>query len=577
MSRSIKSVVFLLSLCLILPLAQRGQAPESTDVTQALAQGDAFLSHHNFAKAREAYLKADKLSHHTCPECFLRMARADRQAGDLGAALDDAKRAVKAAGDDKAAAARAHMARGVLLTQMAGKPTDKKLREAEDELRQALALDPNQAVAHFNLGEVLIRQERDNDGILELKNYIAAPGADPRTLKEARRVIADPIRAREPFAPDFAFTSLEGETVSNAVLRGKVVLLDFWGTWCGPCRESVPMLVDIRKKYLDRPFQMVGISSDDDQQAWKNFIASHRMDWPEYIDLSGEVRRAFTVDSYPTLIVLDRDGVIRFRQSGLMAGLSEEELEEAIGKALKRPSQSPAASAAAVPESATPTPTDSGATAGMQPTPTAEGPKLERATETDSSAGTSDEESGAVSGNVYRNQFLRFSYQFPTGWVAAQPETLHAANEKNEASAKAMALQQHPESGGSPRIAVPKNIFYASQRGQGDGQRLSLPCVRISATTWNGPDLTLDSVKSSSEKMQPPGISLVRGPEPYTAGDQKLFRADYESTGNGQHLCMSRLQTVADGYLLMLEFFAADRQELEQLVSSASTVSFEAP
>src|SRR5208282_3452113 len=108
-----------------------------------------------------------------------------------------------------------------------------------------------------------------------------------------------------------------------------------------------PMLVDIRKKYLDRPFQIVGISSDDNQQAWKNFVAAHHMDWPEYIDLSRKVREAFNVDAYPTFIVLDRDGVVRFRQSGVTAGLSEEELEEVIGKALKRPSQLPAA---AVPE-----------------------------------------------------------------------------------------------------------------------------------------------------------------------------------------------------------------------------------
>jgi len=564
-----KRITFLLSLLLIVPLAQPGRGQESTDVAQALAQGDAFLSHHNFEKAREAYLKADKLSHHTSAECLLRMFRADRQAGDLSAALDDAKRAVKAAGDDKAVAARAHMARGVLLAQMAGKPTDKKLREAEDELRQALTLDPGQAVAHFDLGEILIRQERDDDGIVELKNYIAAPGADPKTVGEARRVIVNPIRAREPFAPDFTFTTLEGETVSNAALRGKVVLLDFWGTWCPPCRESVPMLVGIRKKYLSRPFQMVGISSDDDQQAWKNFIAAHHMDWPEYIDLSGSVREAFSVESYPTFVVLDRDGVIRFRQSGVNAGLSEEELEEAIGKALKRPSQP-----SAVAEPAAPAPAPA---AEQQPTPAVEEPAAKGGPKTDASAGTADEESGAISGNVYRNGFLGFSYEFPAGCVAAKPETLHAVNEKTEASAKAMVLQQHPESSGSLQIVVPRMIFYASQRGQGDGQRLALPCMRISAMRWNGPALTLDFLKANAEKMQPAGVSLVRGPEPYTAGDQKFFRADYGNTGNNQHVWMSRIQTLADGYLLMLEFFAADQQELGQLVSTVSTLSFEAP
>jgi len=574
MSRGIKNTVFLLSCLLIVPLAQPGQGPESAgDVSQALAQGDAFLSHHNFEKARESYVKADKLSHHTSAECFLRMVRADRQAGDLATALDDAKRAVKAAGDDKGTAARAHMARGVLLAEMAGKPTDKKLREAEDELRQALALDPNRTLAHFNLGEILIKQERDDEGIQELKAYIAAPGADPKTVSDARRVIADPIRAREPFAPDFAFTTLEGQTVSNAALRGKVVLLDFWGTWCPPCRESVPMLTDIRKKYLDRPFQIVGISSDDDEQAWKKFVAAHNMDWPEYIDLSGQVQQVFSIDSYPTFIVLDRDGVVRFRQSGLNAQLSEAELDGVIGKALKRPAQL----AADVPESSASTPATSGTAAAPQPVAAVKEATGKEQPASASQANASDEESGAVSGNVYRNEFLGFSYQFPAGWVTAKPESLHAVNERTEATAKAMALRQHSESGGSLQIVVPKTIFYASPSGEGDGARLSLPCVRISAMPWKGPELTLDFVKSSSEKMQPPGVSLVRGPEPYTAGDHPLFRADYENTVNGHHLWMSRVETAADGYLLMLEFFAADQQGLERLVSTAGTMSFKDP
>ena len=109
---------------------------------------------------------------------------------------------------------------------------------------------------------------------------LASSGANPATVAEAKLVIANPIRARMPFAPNFSFTMQDHQTISNASLRGKVVLLDFWGTWCPPCRESVPTLRDLNKKYSGKAFQLVGVSSDDDD-VWKTFIQAQHMDWPD--------------------------------------------------------------------------------------------------------------------------------------------------------------------------------------------------------------------------------------------------------------------------------------------------------
>ena len=313
-----------------------GDKDDAATVAPLIALGDQFLAKKQFEKAMEAYKKADKDSHHTRAQCYLRMVRVEKYTGDLSAALDDAKHAVKAAGDDKKLAATAHMARGALLAQMAGKAKDKKLKEAEDEFRQALASDPTQQSAHYSLGVVLMRQERDADGIAELNVYVASPGAGPKTIEKARAMIAEPIRAGEPFAPDFSFVTLEGETISNSGLRGKVVLLDFWGTWCPPCRASVPTLVNIHKKFSDRPFQIVGVSSDTDEDKWKTFVAANKMTWPEYIDLPGSVEALFEVHEFPTYIVIDRSGVIQMRQSGL-DNETGAQIEDAINKALKKP------------------------------------------------------------------------------------------------------------------------------------------------------------------------------------------------------------------------------------------------
>jgi cytochrome c biogenesis protein CcmG/thiol:disulfide interchange protein DsbE len=326
-------LLVILSSAFLLRADDEKVAPE---VAQAISQGDAFLARKDFEKARDAYHRADKLAHHTCAYCFLRLFSLERNVGDLSAALDYAKKALAAAGDNKSIAALAHLVRSTLLTEMAGKPGDKKLKEAEEELRDCLALDPRQVVAQLDLGIVLLKQMRDAEGLAELNKYIATPGADPKAIAEAQRIIANPIRGREPFAPDFAFVTLEGANVTNATLHGKVVLLDFWGTWCPPCRASVPMLVELHKKFANRPFEIVGISSDHDEVTWKNFVAKNQMAWPEYIDLSGKVLAQFKVHSFPTFIVIDREGVIRFRQSGVSQSTAGD-LVDTINKAIKKP------------------------------------------------------------------------------------------------------------------------------------------------------------------------------------------------------------------------------------------------
>jgi tetratricopeptide (TPR) repeat protein len=208
-----RASIFLLVLLAAVPLAAQESA---SAVAQAIAQGDLYQSKKKFDLALDAYHKADKLSHHTSALCYLKIASVERKLGDFSSALDNAKHAVKAAGEDKTLAIQAHLVRATLLTQMSGKPTDKKLKEAEAEIRQALALDPAQPLAHFDLGVVLLKQERDAEGLAELNAFVSSPGGNAATVAKARRFIASPIRAREPFAPDFSFVTHENKVVSNA-------------------------------------------------------------------------------------------------------------------------------------------------------------------------------------------------------------------------------------------------------------------------------------------------------------------------------------------------------------------------
>jgi len=331
-------------LCVSLCASLYAQEP-SDAVMQALKEGDALESKRRYAQALEAFRKAVKFSHHTSAVAYLRMAEVELRQGLFSDSLDDAKRAEKAAGDDKKRAMEAHLLRAKVLTQMSSKPTDKKLQEAEKELHNALALDPGEPICHFSLGYVLIKEGRDAEGIPEMKACAESPRASRAIVAEAERIIASPIRVREPFAPDFAFTTIERQSVKSNDLRGKVVLIDFWATWCSVCRDSIPMLRSLQKRYKSQAFVMVGVSSDNDEDAVRTFAQSHHMDWPEHVDLKGDTLRTFNVEAYPTFVLIDKDGVIRFRQSGV-GPYTDSELDGAIERALKRPTNSTLAPAA---------------------------------------------------------------------------------------------------------------------------------------------------------------------------------------------------------------------------------------
>ncbi|HME11685.1 MAG TPA: redoxin family protein [Candidatus Acidoferrum sp.] len=553
-------IVLVAVLCAGRAVAQTGDSqPNSLEVSQALAQGDAFMAEKVYDKALDAYHHADKLSHHTCAVCLLRIVSIERKAGDFDGALDTAKKAVAAAGDNKILAAQAHLVRGSLFIAMASKPGDKKLREAEEEFRAALALAPGQSIGHRNLGIALIKQGRDAEGIAELNLFIAAPGNSTKSVEEARAIIANPVRAREPYAPDFAFTSLEGTHVSNAALQGKVVLLDFWATWCPPCRESVPVIAGLHKKYADKAFEIVGISADGDEDTLKTFVERNRMTWTEYLDLSGSVGYTFDVDSYPTYIVVDKEGVVRYRQSGFGPAVAGE-LEDVINKALKKPFSPALVPGTAPAASATATAPAPAMVAGGSPT------RVSGATVSVSSSASvlAAKAADATSGGVYHNGTLGFSYPYPSGWTVASPETIRNAN----ASMKQMDTSGPAPQAGNAAANLSELIFYAYGPGtQNSGSFRAVPSVRITSLESFGAMLTMEVMKRNAGAQENLGMKAIRGPERFTVSDQDLYRMDFEDPREGQSW-VSMIQTVVYDHVLTIEILASSPAQLELLVST---------
>jgi thiol-disulfide isomerase/thioredoxin len=554
---------------------------DSEAFKQAMARGDLYESKHKYDLALGAYELADKLGHHESAVCYLKLASVQRKLGDFSSALDDTKKAIKVAGNDKEVASKAYTMRAILLVRQSGKPTDKKLKEAEEDMRQVIALNSQQAMAHFNLGTILLKQERDADGIAELNRALALAGLDERSSSEARKFIASPIRAREPFAPDFDFMTKESQRMNNASLRGKVVLLDFWGTWCPPCRESIPTTRNVYKKYQGKGLEVIGVSSDDDEDVWRAFVEAQKMDWHEYIDLSGNVINAFDVDSYPTYVVLDKDGVVRFRQSGF-GPTTEGELEDAIGRALKK-SSDPAlakAAAAAAPAQKEQTHTVAAIPAERKGESGKAGITQESAqsveTEKESRSAIEDRpfgiEAGVVSGSTYKNAALNLVYEFPSGWSAATSEKLHSLNVKAEASAKASLAQQRPDLGNTT-ILMMKNIFYVSKRGDGDAEKLMLPCIRISAIPSRVDSISVGQFQKMAENMAGASSGKLMQPvSEFVVKDHPFVRADIERMAGGMHIYQSYVQTLAADYLLTIEIYATSAEELKKAVTTLETM-----
>jgi len=125
-------------------------------------------------------------------------------------------------------------------------------------------------------------------------------------------------------APDFTLKTLDGQEIVLSQLKGKVVLLDFWATWCGPCREAIPHLIQLYKAYRENGFEVVGMSLDKgDGEVVRNFAKSMDIPYP-IVMATEEVVRNYRVTSIPTTFIIDKEGTIRQRITGFNSTISQQ-------------------------------------------------------------------------------------------------------------------------------------------------------------------------------------------------------------------------------------------------------------
>ena len=105
-------------------------------------------------------------------------------------------------------------------------------------------------------------------------------------------------------------TAVDGSQIDLENLRGKVVLLDFWATWCGPCLKEFPNILATYNKYHGKGFEIIGISLDHDKESLVRFIKARGVNWPQYFDETKEVSQRFGIDAIPTMWLLNKQGLV---------------------------------------------------------------------------------------------------------------------------------------------------------------------------------------------------------------------------------------------------------------------------
>jgi thiol-disulfide isomerase/thioredoxin len=135
-------------------------------------------------------------------------------------------------------------------------------------------------------------------------------------------------------APEIALKNPQGKVIKLSSLRGKYVLIDFWASWCGPCRRENPNVVKLYQKYKDRGFTIYSVSLDQDAQAWKGAINSDGLEWPNHVsDLLGwntPMTSLYGFSGIPHTVLLDKEGNII--ETGLRGASLEQKLVELLGK-----------------------------------------------------------------------------------------------------------------------------------------------------------------------------------------------------------------------------------------------------
>jgi peroxiredoxin len=306
------------------PVAVAGEGPKPSDgptdpkAVKTYAGALQLLQQRKYIFALDDFRKADKQDGGHCIACEIKAYQAADKGQDFKAAREETSLLLQHMPSPASQAQLHYLAGETCLSEGTQLKHDKAFVEASTEFQAALKIQPGKSECLYADGVALSHLKQDGDARERFEQYLKTAKPQDVNFARAQRFAEHPELARERVAPNFQLTSLDGQTISLESLTGKVVLIDFWATWCPSCREALPHMREIARKFAGQPFVVLSISVDSDEAKWKDFVAHNDMTWIQYRDTKGEgsIATRFGVTGIPATFTIDADGILQDEHVG---------------------------------------------------------------------------------------------------------------------------------------------------------------------------------------------------------------------------------------------------------------------
>ena len=337
-ARTIMAVAYLVGVAFAQSTATE-EGPTNEKAQKSFREAQGYLHQRMTVAAFEAFKKADKQDGGHCARCQKEVIKLGEQLGEWKAVEAAAEEQISDAKQPKEVALAHYQLGMILFGEGQQRRKDEFFTRSHDELTKALAAAPKFPNAVFADGRALAHLKQDDAARARFAQFVEMQPEDSPDRQRAVLFMSQPELARALMAPPFTVTTLDGKKISLDDLQGKVVLIDFWATWCGPCREALPHVKEIAKKFDGQPLTVLSISVDTDEEKWKAFVAKNEMTWPQYLDhgFPGPIAKSFGVEAIPHTFTIDADGILQDEHIG------DSSIEGKLKKLVKRAQEKQAA------------------------------------------------------------------------------------------------------------------------------------------------------------------------------------------------------------------------------------------
>ncbi len=299
---------------------------------EAMREGKGYLRAQKPLFAKDAFNKANKIAGGACWDCLDGIYSAQFGEGDYKGAIETAEKMEGLATAPTLKSIAEYRRGNAILAKAGEKPKPDQLEQAHTAFQQALTNYPKNLPAMFRDGEVLARLGKIDEAKACFGECATlAKPSDPARLR-AQHFAEDPMLSLKKRAPAFEVTALDGSRFNLDAMGGRVVLIDFWATWCGPCNEALPEVKKIAKDFAGEPLVIISVSWDNDDAKWRQFIEKNEMTWMQYRDADHSLSRAFGVEAIPHYFTIDSDGVLTAEMVGSDSNV-EGRLKKLVAKA----------------------------------------------------------------------------------------------------------------------------------------------------------------------------------------------------------------------------------------------------